>query len=140
LNAPGKGAQYVLAAEPFKMSDFSNVVEVPPEVGSILAEAGGIEASKASFANPENFFVGDKTRSEIADIKVIKGISASDCFDTYFRTNLVNKGFEPTQTPTPYGGGSLYTATKDRVTLYINLVPTPDGNDTAVVFWRRMPT
>jgi hypothetical protein len=135
----GKGTLYVLAEEPRTLADLSQAIEVPAEIYSVLQGLAAEDATRINFAQPDAFYTADTLRSSIGAAKLVPGESPDSFFDTYFRTNLVNSGFEPADTSQRYGGGSVYTVKKEDLLLYINLVPTQDGNGTVVVVWKSLP-
>jgi hypothetical protein len=135
----GKGTLYVLAEEPRTLADLSQAIEVPAEIYGVLQGLAAEDATRINFAQPDAFYTADALRSSIGAAKLVPGESPDSFFDTYFRTNLVNSGFEPSDTSQQYGGGPVYTVKKEDLLLYINLVPTQDGNGTVVVVWKSLP-
>jgi hypothetical protein len=137
--AEGKGTVYVLAEAPRTLKDLAEAIEVPPEISSIFQGLGGQDVTRANFAQPELFYVADKPRPEIGDMQRFNDPATDTFFDSYFRTNLVNNGFEASDTPEPYQNGFLYTVKKEKLSLYIHLVPTQDKTETIVVVWKQLP-
>jgi len=135
----GKGTLYVLAEEPRTLADLSQAIEVPAEIYSVLLGLAAEDATRINFAQPDSFYTADALRPSIGAAKLVPGELPDSFFDTYFRTNLVNSGFEPSDTSQQYGGGPVYAVKKEDLLLYINLVPTQDGNGTVVVVWKSLP-
>ena len=139
LNAEELGAIYVLSEQPVSLGDLTKAIEVPNEIYSVLSGLAAEDATAAQFAQPNDFFPAGTVRSEIAAMKFVAGEDPATFFDAYFRTNLVNNGFDPQETNQQYGGGFVYRVKKASLVLYLNLVPTADNSGTIVVVWRVAP-
>lgn len=133
------GTLYVLSDAPLALADLANAIEVPAEISSVLGGLQGTDATPTNFTQSGDFFVGSSPRPEIGIMQVVTGETPDAFFDTYFRTNLVNNGFEPPDTPQQYGGGLLYAVKREKISLFINLVPTADKTGTVVVIWKNLP-
>lgn len=133
-----KGTVYVLADAPRTLEDLKKAVEVPPEVSEILSNLDAQAADPTLFAQPTLFYDGQVQKAGIRNISLVAS-QADTMMDEYFRSNLQNNGYEVTDLPQQYGGGSLYQVKKGSVTLYLNLVPTKDGANTLVVAWKNLP-
>ncbi|MBN8558890.1 MAG: hypothetical protein J0L70_00025 [Leptolyngbya sp. UWPOB_LEPTO1] len=133
-----KGTVYVLADAPRTLEDLKKAVEVPPEVSEILSNLDAQAADPTLFAQPTLFYDRQVQKAGIRNISLVAS-QADTMMDEYFRSNLQNNGYEVTDLPQQYGGGSLYQVKKGSVTLYLNLVPTKDGANTLVVAWKNLP-
>jgi hypothetical protein len=133
-----KGTVYVLADAPRTLEDLKKAVEVPPEVSEILSNLDAQAADPTLFAQPALFYDGQVQKAGIRNISLVAS-QANTMMDEYFRSNLQNNGYEVTDLPQQYGGGSLYQVKKGSVTLYLNLVPTKDGTNALVVAWKNAP-
>ncbi|HEY9640195.1 MAG TPA: hypothetical protein V6C57_06905 [Coleofasciculaceae cyanobacterium] len=138
ISVPHQGTVYVLAEAPRSLADLAQAVEVPAAIYDVLSGLAATDATRADFAQPDAFYTGNTVRPEIGITKLVTGETPDTFFDTYFRTNLFNSGFESLE-PSQYGGGFLYEVKKDSLSLYINLVPTQDGSGTIVVIWKQPP-
>jgi hypothetical protein len=139
IQVDGKGTLYVLSEAPRTLADLTQAIEVPAAIYDVLAGLAAEDATRANFAQPDPFFSGETPHDQIGVMKLVLDESPDTFFDSYFRTNLFNSGFTSSETPQQYGGGPLYTVTKDDLLLYVNLVPTQDGSGTIVVIWKSQP-
>jgi hypothetical protein len=105
----------------------------------VLSNLYAEEAGRANFTQPDAFFTAQGLRPEVGIAQLVTGENYAIFFDTYFRNNLVNNGFESSNAPQSYGGGLLYTVTKDDLTLYPVMLPTADGTGTLVVVLKSLP-
>lgn len=135
----GKGTLYVLSEAPRSITDLAQAIEVPAAVYNVLSNLYAENAGRDSFAQPDAFFTADGLRPEVGIIQLVTNEAFDTFFDTYFRNNLLNNGFESSDSYQEYGGGQLYTVTKEDLTLYITLVPTLDGTGTLVVVLKSLP-
>ncbi|MBW4520792.1 MAG: hypothetical protein KME16_13950 [Scytolyngbya sp. HA4215-MV1] len=144
LTDPEKGTVYVLAPNALTLADLAKAKEVPPEIAQVFEGLDAEETSRENFAQPEAFYTADQLRSDIIDIRLIPNpspdINFATFFDAYLSTNLRNSEFDDySETGQSYGGGPIYLAKKDKLSLYINPVPTQDGAGTIVVIWKNEP-
>ena len=139
INVEGKGTLYVLSEAPRTLADLAQAIEVPGAIYSVLSNLYAEEAGRANFTQPDAFFTAQGLRPEVGIAQLVTGENYAIFFDTYFRNNLVNNGFESSNAPQSYGGGLLYTVTKDDLTLYPVMLPTADGTGTLVVVLKSLP-
>lgn len=145
----GNNTVYVLSDAPRSLSDLEKAVEVPPEIYAILVGLAVQQADPSYFAQPDQFYskadgkglnAGSLVpRSGIRNISLVTGQAADTMMDEFLRSNLQNSKFEVTDLPQPYSGGKVYQLQKQRLTLYLNLVPTKDNSGTLIVIWKTPP-
>ncbi len=138
---PAKGKVYiVLSDKPLVLSDLDRASEVPPEVFSVLQNLGADDADRTAFANPDLYFAGDRLRPDVLVTQIVEGQQASELMETFFRQNLINDGFEVSDPVGSYGGGDVYAITKGSLNLFVNLIPSKDGNSAIVVISKKPPS
>jgi hypothetical protein len=105
----------------------------PPSDGSV----SGV-SDENSFAQPDAFFDGtDALKSGIdGSPKQVQGYDPDALYTELIESDL-RKIFEVTDSGS-YGGGKLREMKKGKLTLFLNLVPTPSGG-TNVVVWKVNP-
>ncbi len=139
INIEGKGTVYVLSEAPRTLADLAQAIEVPGSIYSVLSNLYGEDAGRADFSQPDAFFTPQGLRPDVGIAQLVTNENYTTFFDTYFRNNLVNNGFESSTTPQPYSGGLLYTVNKEDLTLYVGMLPTVDGTGTLVVVLKSLP-
>jgi len=139
LTVEGEGAIYVVSEQPRTLADLTQAVEVPGEIYSVLGNLAAEDATAANLGQPDAFYPAGVQQPGIGALKLIPGEDPNTFFDAYFRTNLVNNGFEISDSSQSYGGGPVYKVKKGDLVMYLNLVPTADNAGTVVVVWRVRP-
>lgn len=168
IEIEGSGTVYVLADAPRTLDELKKAVEVPAELGNVLAQlvpetgaagvngedfADSINATPEDFTQPESFYeslggvdaegfeITPTLNSEIyGDLKVVRGQSLEQTLASTVVPTLQENGFTVSANSLgEYGGGALYQIQKGKFTGYLNLVPTKDGSGTIVTIWTSSP-
>jgi hypothetical protein len=88
--------------------------------------------------DPPGFDIPENLASGIEDSRFIKSKTPPQVYESLV-TSLSQYGYVPTPIASGYGGGQLYKIDKDKLTVYLNLVPTTNGSGTVVVTWSTNP-
>ncbi|MBD2096108.1 hypothetical protein H6F90_13250 [Trichocoleus sp. FACHB-591] len=168
IEIEGTGTVYVLADAPRTLDELKKAVEVPVELGNVLAQlvpetgaagingedfADSINATPKDFTEPERFYeslggvdaegfeITPTPNSEIyGDLKVVRGQTPEQILVSTITPTLQGNGFTISANSSgEYGGGLLYQIQKGKFTGYLNLVPTKDGTGTIVTVWTSSP-
>jgi hypothetical protein len=146
-----KGSVYVLSDAPRSLEDLKKAVEVPPEVSDILSNLSVKTADQANFDQPKIFYAEATgkgipqgtlvTKPGIRNISLLADSSFDTMMDEFFRNNLQQNDFEVSDPLPDFGGGKVYEVTRarDKLKLYINLVPSKNKTDTLIVIWKDPP-
>ncbi|PSB24324.1 hypothetical protein [Stenomitos frigidus] len=146
-----KGSVYVLSDAPRSLEDLKKAVEVPPEVSEILSNLEAQNADPSNFEQPKFFYTEATgkgisagalvTKPGIRNISLIAGYSFDTMMDEFFRNNLQQNDFEVSDPLPDFGGGKVYEVTRarDKLKLYLNLVPTKDKAGALIVTWKDPP-
>jgi hypothetical protein len=143
-----KGQAIVLSDAPRSLDDLKKAVEVPPEVAAILSSLAAENAKPADFAQADVAYTKSAEKGyasgaaipkpEVVNISLVRSYSFDTMMSEFFRSNLVNAGFDVTDLP-DFGGGKLYTVSKESSTLFLSLLPSQDGDNTLIVTWKTQP-
>jgi hypothetical protein len=146
-----KGSVYVLSDAPRSLEDLKKAVEVPPEVSEILSNLDAKNADQTNFEQPKFFYTAAAgkgisagalvTKPGIRNISLIAGYAFDTMMDEFFRNNLQQNSFEVSDPLSDFGGGKIYEVTRarDKLKLYLNLVPTKDKTGTLIVTLKELP-
>ncbi len=146
-----KGSVYVLSDAARSLEDLKKAVEVPPEVSEVLSNLEAQNADPSNFDQPTFFYTEATgkgisagalvTKPGIRNISLVVGYSFDAMMDEFFRNNLQQNGFDVSDPLPDFGGGKVYEVTRarDKLKLYLNLVPTKDKAGTLIVTWKDIP-
>jgi hypothetical protein len=148
----------LLADEKNDLQGLKGAIVLPSEyvdlVGSDLPASDPNDPTTApryeEFENPKLFY-REITKEELdqgnipellpsigATPRVVRGQLPQSVYASYLQDNLKNI-FKVVTLEGSYGGGPLYKLKNDKVTVFLNLVPTRDGSGTIVVSWIKDP-
>lgn len=143
-----KGQAIVLSDAPRSLDDLKKAVEVPPEVATILSSLAAENAKPADFVQADVAYTKSAEKGyasgaaipkpEVVNISLVRSYSFDTMMSEFFRSNLVNAGFDVTDLP-DFGGGKLYKVSKESSTLFLSLLPSHDGDNTLIVTWKTQP-
>lgn len=136
-----QGTVYVLSDAPQQLADLAQAKEVPVEVFAILHDLGAMDADRSTFTQSEAYYRPDGSlHPQVLTTQLLMDQAFDQLMESALKSNLQERNFTVSEALTSYGGGAVHQLTKDTLTLYVNLIPTQDGNGTLIIFWKTLPT